>query len=247
MDTKTRRSKPRYIELGDLLRSRIESGQYPVDTQLPTELELCESFNVSRHTARSALSRLSTAGLVHRRPGAGTRVIARHEAIRYAHEIDSVDSLTQYGNTTRLQIIKSERKTASAEMAEELEIAAGKGYLHLTCLRTDERHSKPIAFTDILAPVRRGLPTARMLDSTKASRALANYLDPARLTGVEQRFDAAVFSKLQAKVMGITPNDAAMRVRRCFRDTENRILILVTSLHPAGAFSYSMTLSRQRR
>lgn len=246
MNTKTLPSKPRYIELSEILRSRIESGEYPVDTLLPTELELCETFDVSRYTARSALSRLLAAGLVHRRPGAGTRVIARHEAIRYAHEIDSVDSLMQYGNTTRLHIVQSRRESANAELAERLEIATGKDYLHLISLRAEERHGEPIAYTEMHAPVRRGLPAKKLLDPTTAARAVASYLDPARLSCVEQSFDAATFTKAQAKLMGIKPGDAAMRVQRCYRNADNRILMLATSLHPAGKFSYSMTLSRHR-
>ena len=61
-----------------------------------------------------------------------------------------------------------------------------------------------------------------------------------------QRFDATTFSKQQAKLTGVAPNDAAMRVRRSYRDASNRLLMLATSLHPAGEFSYSMTLSRNR-
>ena len=65
--TGTRRSKPRYAELGDLLQAAIEKGDHPVGTLLPTELELCERFNVSRHTARAALAQLISAGLVRAR------------------------------------------------------------------------------------------------------------------------------------------------------------------------------------
>ena len=80
--TGTRRNKPRYAELGDLLQAAIEKGEYAVGTLLPTELELCERFSVSRHTARAALAQLITAGLVQRRPGAGTRVISQRAAMR---------------------------------------------------------------------------------------------------------------------------------------------------------------------
>jgi len=37
-----------------------------------------------------------------------------------------------------------------------------------------------------------------------------------------------------------------MRVRRSYHDASNRLLMLATSLHPAGEFGYSMTLSRNR-
>ena len=105
----TRASKPRYAVLGDELQASIERGDYPVGTLLPTELELCERYSVSRHTARAALAQLIRAGLVSRRPGAGTRVIALSAAMRYEHEIDSIEDLLQYGNSTRLEVLGTER------------------------------------------------------------------------------------------------------------------------------------------
>ena len=40
-----------------------------------------------------------------RKDGAGTRVIALSAAMRYEHEIDSIEDLLQYGNSTRLEVL----------------------------------------------------------------------------------------------------------------------------------------------
>ena len=66
-------SQPRYRQLADALRADIASGRYPVGGQLPPEFELCEIYDVSRHTARDALRLLFEAGLVERRRGVGIR------------------------------------------------------------------------------------------------------------------------------------------------------------------------------
>ena len=238
------RSKPRYAELGDLLRAGIERGEYPVGSLLPTELELCERYSVSRHTARAALAQLNAAGLVQRRPGAGTRVIAQHEAMRYEHGIDTVDLLMQYGNTTRLKVLDRERATADATMAQRLEIAAGKDYLRTTALRLEEPSREAIAYTGMWTPVRAGVPVERMLDVATAARAIAGFLAPTRLSRVEQRFEAASFSTVEAKALGVKRSEPAMRVERRYRDGRGRLLMLAVSLHPPGRFAYSMVLSR---
>ncbi len=245
--TGTRRSKPRYAELGDLLQAAIEKGEYAVGTLLPTELELCERFSVSRHTARAALAQLISAGLVQRRPGAGTRVIAQNSAMRYEHEIDTVDLLMQYGNSTRLQVLEAERKLADPAMAQRLEIHEGKEYLRLHCLRLEEQTREPIAVTEMLIPVRTGVPTEKLLEVAGAARALAKFLDPTKLSRVEQVFDAASFEAADAKLLDIKKSEPAMRVQRRYRDANGRLLLIATSLHPPGRFAYSMVLSRNHR
>lgn len=245
--TGTRRSKPRYAELGDLLQAAIEKGEYAVGTLLPTELELCERFSVSRHTARAALAQLISAGLVQRRPGAGTRVIAQNSAMRYEHEIDTVDLLMQYGNSTRLQVLEAERKLADPAMAQRLDIHEGKEYLRLHCLRLEEQTREPIAVTEMLIPVRTGVPTEKLLEVAGAARALAKFLDPTKLSRVEQVFDAASFEAADAKLLDIKKSEPAMRVQRRYRDANGRLLLVATSLHPPGRFAYSMVLSRSHR
>ena len=66
--------QPRYLRISEELLSDIGAGKFPVGSMLPTELELCERFEVSRFTVREALRRLQEMGLLHRRRGSGTVV-----------------------------------------------------------------------------------------------------------------------------------------------------------------------------
>ncbi len=59
----------------------MRGGQISRSTcALPTESELCEEFNASRFTVREALRRLVAQGMVQRRQGAGSIVVADHAA-----------------------------------------------------------------------------------------------------------------------------------------------------------------------
>ena len=64
------------------LRRAIESGAYGEGDQLPPERELAVTFRAARSTVRRALDQLERAGLVSRRLGSGTFVMApaRHDA-----------------------------------------------------------------------------------------------------------------------------------------------------------------------
>src|SRR5688572_30218211 len=81
--------KPQYIQIADLLRSRIDDGTYAAGSQMPSEPELADELGVSRVTVNRAIGVLRSAGHVKVRRGAGTyarRVprINRDAVARYA-------------------------------------------------------------------------------------------------------------------------------------------------------------------
>jgi DNA-binding FadR family transcriptional regulator len=61
------------------LRSQITSGGWPVGARIPTESELSQLTNTSRNTVREAVQSLVHAGLLERRQGSGTYVLAASE------------------------------------------------------------------------------------------------------------------------------------------------------------------------
>ncbi|MCP4537410.1 MAG: extracellular solute-binding protein [Chloroflexi bacterium] len=65
---------PIYHQLKTLIREQIESGVWRPGERIPTELELCRSYNISRSPVRQALGELSYEGLLVRRPALGTFV-----------------------------------------------------------------------------------------------------------------------------------------------------------------------------
>ncbi len=68
-----------YWRIAQDLRDKIESGEVPPGSQLPTEHELRESYGASRNTIRDALRWLIGRGLVETRPGQGTFAARRYE------------------------------------------------------------------------------------------------------------------------------------------------------------------------
>ncbi len=65
---------PLYEQLADILRERIRTGELKPEDPLPTELELAQTYNVSRTTARQAVLALVQEGLAYRQRGKGSFV-----------------------------------------------------------------------------------------------------------------------------------------------------------------------------
>jgi GntR family transcriptional regulator len=67
---------PRYLQLADLFRHRVEKGQWPLGSTLPSIEQLMDEFDVARVTVRQAISLLTGEGLLSPQRGRGTFVTA---------------------------------------------------------------------------------------------------------------------------------------------------------------------------
>ncbi len=76
---KVDRDKPQklYIQLFDILKKKIEDGEWTIGFQIPIEEDLCKIYEVSKATVRLAVSELVRQGYLKRQQGKGTFVCKR--------------------------------------------------------------------------------------------------------------------------------------------------------------------------
>lgn len=63
---------PYYIQLMDILKEKVQLGNWVPGDQIPGEQDLCELYGVSRTVVRQALRELEFEGVINRRKGKGT-------------------------------------------------------------------------------------------------------------------------------------------------------------------------------
>ncbi|MCX8031131.1 MAG: GntR family transcriptional regulator [Thermodesulfovibrionales bacterium] len=63
-----------YVQIQQIIKKKIEKGEWPVGKLIPTEDELCKIFDVSKATIRLAIYELVRAGYLKRQQGKGTFV-----------------------------------------------------------------------------------------------------------------------------------------------------------------------------
>jgi GntR family transcriptional regulator len=63
-----------YVQLANVLRGRIQSGEMPRGSRIPSLDELVAEFDLAEMTVRRALKILIDEGLIETRPGRGTYV-----------------------------------------------------------------------------------------------------------------------------------------------------------------------------
>lgn len=107
-------SKPLYSQIHSILVERIHSGEYGINSMIPSESALCNEFGVSRSTLRGVITQLVQVGLLYRVQGKGTFV---------AEPKITADTTVYVGIREQLEAQGYEVRT---EVIDLIEIKAGK-------------------------------------------------------------------------------------------------------------------------
>jgi DNA-binding GntR family transcriptional regulator len=84
---KKQRKSSRYRDIAAELQKQIRLDAYPIGKLLPTETELMARFAASRQTVREALRIITEQGLIVRRAGLGSVVIATEPPVLFTHSV----------------------------------------------------------------------------------------------------------------------------------------------------------------
>lgn len=127
---------PYYVQVKEVLKDHIARGDWRVGSQLPSESELCELFNVSRTVVRQALQALMFEGLIVRRKGRGSFVAEPKIKESLAQQLTGFyDDMVSQGYVPVSQVLKQELVHASAKVASCLEISPGSKVVEIQRLR----------------------------------------------------------------------------------------------------------------
>ncbi len=126
---------PLYLQLKELLRERITSGQLKPGDLLPSERQLQEEFKLSRTTVRLALDDLMKEGFLSRYQGRGTVVAPPKIEQGLQGFYSFTDAMQAKGLVPKSKVISLELEPASAFAQARLELPPGSQVYKLTRLR----------------------------------------------------------------------------------------------------------------
>jgi len=124
----------------------------PAESRLPSEPDLARRMGVSRATLREAMRSFEGQGLIRRRQGVGTFVVAQVPVIDSGLEIlESIETIAQRKSMpVSMGELQVREVPADAEQAEALSIAPGTLVTDVT--RVIYTESRPIAFLEDVLP-----------------------------------------------------------------------------------------------
>jgi|YNPMSStandDraft_1061717.scaffolds.fasta_scaffold21491_3 DNA-binding GntR family transcriptional regulator len=235
---------PLYQRIETQLREAIAEGRYPVGSLLPTEAELCERLRVSRHTVREALRRLKDAGLVERRQGAGTLVIAREPDRVFVQTVRDISGLFQFAADTVLVLDSVQPSPLSEEEAAACGARTGERWLRCQGVRRT-REGRPIGpVTALVAP--RFAAVSALLPETLTAP-IYSYIEKrfgVPVAEVVQEISAGLLPAAVAPLFGKKGRPVGMRFVRRYLDAAGEVMLVSFNWHLAERFTYVTRLRR---
>jgi GntR family transcriptional regulator len=239
----------RYLQVARTLRKEIVDGVYPVGSQLPTEHELSERFEVSRYTIREALRRLREDNLVSSRPRTGTLVVPRPSADSYVQHVMSINDLVAFATDARFAIESIAMVTIDAELAAETGLAVGEEWLTVRGFRRAKDtsdHGAALCRTEYYVN-RAFAAVGRLLQRHEGPIfPLIEDLFGLSIVEVHQEIAAVVATPELAAGLDVDAGTPALQVRRTYTTSDGLVAQVTINTHPASRFRHSMTMRRVR-
>ena len=236
--------QPLYARVRDCLRSQIAGGDYRIGDNLPTEAELCDTFDASRHTVREALRGLVDLGLIERRQGAGSRVIAQAPPQAFVHTVRSLSELWSYTRATRFVVENAELVPLAPADAEVIGAPPASRWLRIEALRMTASESDVVCWMTLFVPERHAEVLADLGQGTEPVYALIEARSGARVAEAVQEISACEMPAIAAAGLGLESGVPALRIVRRYLDETGRAILVALSFHPAESFTHKLRLRR---
>lgn len=235
----------RYQQVANTLLAEIEGGNYVIGSLLPTEHELCARFGVSRYTVREALRRLFEAGLVARRRGAGTTVVALKRPPLYDLTVGSVMDIFNYAKNTRFEIKNVSKSNLSSEQFEDIGIPPGDNWTTVLGLRFSDVDPRPVCVSHVYVNDALEKVSSRLHQPYHIIRDFAEVAFEIKVGNMEQNVRASLIGEEDGRLLKTESGAIALRIIRRYLAEDGTVIQVSDNIHPADRFSLSMIYERE--
>ena len=230
---------PLYRGLRATLVAEIAGGKFPIGSRFSTDQELCDRFQVSRHTVREALRSLQDEGLLVRQPGSGTVVGALPGSPRYVQAIDSVEQLYSTARTAKLAIRHIGWVRLGSDLAVRLDQPEGERWLRVSGLRTIGDAPRPQSWVEVYIAERYGAIRSEISGDQPIHQAIERRFNQ-EILAVEMRLAAVALSAGHAHLLGAEPGSPGLQILRRYLTDRDEPIELSLGVQPGSLQSQTM-------
>lgn len=222
---------PLYQQLYQLLRNKINSGQWRPGDLLPSETELRQKYQVSRATVRQALDELVSDGLIERQQGKGTFVAPPTVEQGLVRIVSFTEDMQQRGLQPSTKLIAAELAPATAVIAQKLQIEEGATLARIERLRLADGEPMSVEVSFLVHQYCPGILSEDY--TTHSLRRMLEEQYGIRIASARQTIRAISASKEMARLLDAPPKAALLYIER-ISYSENDVPIEFLRLYHRG-------------
>lgn len=204
-------AKPLYEQLKEILKQKINGGEFKPGEALPGERQLMDAYGVSRVTVRQAIGELVNEGLVYRQHGKGTFVAPQRIERPLARLLGVAEELALEGLEVEIRVIKTGIQESTPEVRQELQLVEGEPVFCVTRLITAARQPLLVDksyFPQIIGQLLQNVDLSNDLIYTQLE--LYGY----KITNGRQKISAGLASREEAGYLQCKAGSPVLVVRR---------------------------------
>ncbi|MEW6715499.1 MAG: GntR family transcriptional regulator [Nitrospirota bacterium] len=198
-----------YVQIYSILIGKIESGEWPPGAQIPTEDELCRTYDVSKVTVREAIQELVREGYLFRQQGRGTFVTYSLPQVGIVMRTRITDEIYGEGVKVRKEIIERGVREAPEDVKQLLKTDDPIHCVVFKRLVDDEPSIEKVFIPAFILP---GVEEADIV-----SRSLYDLIEEKgtkKISRILQTMEATELRKDVADVMGMKEGKPAVLIGR---------------------------------
>ena len=232
---------PKYLQIRDIILRWLSTQK--IGERLPTEVTLSDQFGVSRETIRKSLKQLEEAGIIRRRPRAGTFLIKLPVRSPDQRLTGPIEEFKDLGTATVAKLVRQGPVPAPPDVASAFGLAEGAYVYEFKRLRILGR--QPLLLLDAYFP----LPIGKKIAQRDLHGGLVvptlRQLVRSRLREEYQQIDAIQATPTLARQLRVASGSPILLVKRLFLDTAGNPVVFFRENFRADRYFYTIKLSQR--
>lgn len=210
---------PIYHQIAIRLEQKIASGEFPIDSQIPSERDLARTYGTSRTTMRQALSVLEKSGILERRRPDGTFVRDKPAKLSptLSIPVSFVRSMEDSGHDVQVQLLSvTDFATHDATVNASLKVHSNQSVAKFARLIRDA--SLLIAYVEAFIPTALfpNVSEKTLPDNSVHQMLLDNY--GTVISEADHAIECTFATPTTADLLRIDVNSPILKLESCYYD-----------------------------
>jgi len=230
-----------YVQLYSVLKAKIESGEWSVGSQIPTEDDLCKMYEVSKATVKLAVLDLARQGYLRRQQGKGTFVCKRVIPEGLTMHTSFKELMLDAGMDFSTEVLAKTVMMPTDDLDVKLSITADTHVIYIKRLRSV--NGEPILLQEAYIPYQ---VCPALLEEDVVNNSLFDILEKKhaiKITKVKDFIEIAYLTDDDGRLLGLSGGSPALVMEQQFYSGES-LIMYIRSIKRSDRFRFFIEFER---